>query len=176
MKCSLLLGILLILSIVPINKTKYELSGVDNVNADGLINELIFKEKCVLHKLYKLVLSDVLVLGLEFTYEDLEIILYEQFIFNSVHIVDYQIDKDLLRIRVSKGNEFFPYWLNKNKCHYDKFDIRNIFMGRMNTNIVVENIFSRILGSIKPVVSIISDSGKVLLNSFLKSSLQIICL
>ena len=177
MKCGLLLGILLILSIVPINKTKYELNGVDNVNADGLINELIFKEKCVLHKLYELVLSDVLsdvlVLGLEFTYEDLEIIHNEQFIFNYVHIVDYQIDKGLLRIRVSKGNEFFPYWLNKNKCHYDKFDIRNIFMGRMNTNIVVENIFSRILGSIKPVVSVISDSGKVLLNSFLKSSFQI---
>ena len=152
MKCVLLLRSLLLLSIVPINKTKYELSGVDNVNADGLINELIFKEKCVLHKLYKLVLSDVLsdvlVLGLEFTYEDLEIILYEQFIFKSVHIVEYQIDKVFLRNRVSKGNEFFPYWLNKNKCHYDKFDIRNIFMGRMNTNIVIENIFSRSLGSI----------------------------
>ena len=181
MKCALLLGSLLLLSIFPINKTKYELSGVDNVNTDELINELIFREKCDLYKLYKLVLSDVLVLGLEFTYEDLEIILYEQFIFNSVHIVDYQIDKDFLRNRVSKGNEFFPYWLNKNKCHYDKFNIRNTFMGRMNTNIVVENIFSRILGPIKPVVSVvsvisdsvISDSSKVLLNSFLKSSFQI---
>ena len=136
MKCGLLLGILLILSIVPINKTKYELNGVDNVNADGLINELIFKEKCVLHKLYKLVLSDVLSdvleIGLEFTYEDLKMINNEQFIFNTFNIILNDSFKSVndSNVLTTRENYFGNDFVNKPKnitFEYYNCELNNVF-------------------------------------------------
>ena len=143
MKCGLLLGILLILSIVPINKTKYELNGVDNVNADGLINELIFKEKCVLHKLYKLVLSDalnaVLELGQEFICEDLEVIGSEQFIFNTILNDSFKSvnDSNVLTTRENYfGNDFVTKPKNITFEYYN-CELNNVFSNRSITSDVL---------------------------------------
>ena len=147
MKCGLLLGILLILSIVPINKTKYELNGVNNVNVDGLINELIFKEKCVLYKLYKLVLSDalnaVLELGQEFICEDLEVIGSEQFIFNTILNDSFKSvnDSNVLTTRENYfGNDFVTKPKNITFEYYN-CELNNVFSNRSITRSYNDNYF-----------------------------------